>query len=141
MSPDHIPQELLQALAGETHSSRSSLEQVAISFSVADMAVLMGGLLLLAVLRCRRVALLLVGQLLGCTTRWPKSEKACIAEVTRLVKRCLLCKILARVRSHWVLSAAHAAGQCSRGAIPCIITGSTACACGMWLSTLQERVL
>ena len=95
--------ELLQALAGAAHSSRSSLEQVAMSFSVADMAVLMGGLLLLAVLRCRRVALPLVGKLLGCTTRRPKPDRACIAEVTRLVIRCLLCRILARVRRCWVL--------------------------------------
>ena len=103
------------------------------SFPVADMDVLMSGLLLLAVSRCRRVALLM-GWLLGCTTRRPRLDKVCIAEVTRLVNRCLMCKVLVIVKCLcWVLSAAHAAGQCSGEAIPCTNTCSTACACMVWL--------
>ena len=106
------------------------------SFPEADMDVLMTGLLLLAVSRCRRVALLM-GWLLGCTTRRPRLDscacRVCIAEVTRLVNRCLMCKVLATVKCIcWVLSAAHAAGKCSGEAIPYTTTCSTARAYMVW---------
>ena len=50
------------------------------SFSVADVAVLVRGLLLLAVLICRRVALLPVGELLGCTTKRPMPDRVCFLQ-------------------------------------------------------------